>query len=187
VDNKSGNRLLCDVMPENGKLPPRPFALCPNGVVGGEGMSSARRQRSVSTSPRLRRGSSSSWSPPQYHQLLSPGYEQYQKSLLEVPWPADYGEASSDDLSSEWDSDAADVPPASPSKVVHMYKLMFLCYKRDISLTTPYFCGFVNISYSLVMFSFHLLTNQGKLYGMSVVYFTTILKYVASNDRVISE
>nr|CAD7453788.1 unnamed protein product [Timema tahoe] len=43
--------------------------------------------------------------------LLSPGYEQYQKSLLEVPWSADYGEASSDDLSSEWDSDVPDQPP----------------------------------------------------------------------------
>lgn len=39
---------------------------------------------------------------------MSPGYEQYQMSLLEVPLPRDYGEASSDDLSSEWDSDASD-------------------------------------------------------------------------------
>lgn len=36
---------------------------------------------------------------------LSSGYAQYQKALLEVPMPRDYGEASSDDLSSEWDSD----------------------------------------------------------------------------------
>lgn len=36
---------------------------------------------------------------------LCPGYDQYQKSLLEVPMPKDYGDASSDDLSSEWDSD----------------------------------------------------------------------------------
>lgn len=36
---------------------------------------------------------------------LSSGYAQYQKALLEVPLPRDYGEASSDDLSSEWDSD----------------------------------------------------------------------------------
>lgn len=33
------------------------------------------------------------------------GYEMYQKSLLEVPVSMDYGDASSDDLSSEWDSD----------------------------------------------------------------------------------
>lgn len=37
------------------------------------------------------------------------GYEQYQKSFLEVPLPRDYGYASSDDLSSEWDSDVPDV------------------------------------------------------------------------------
>ncbi|CAH1403002.1 unnamed protein product [Nezara viridula] len=37
---------------------------------------------------------------------LAPGYEQYSRSLLEVPYtPTEYGEASSDDLSSEWDSD----------------------------------------------------------------------------------
>lgn len=39
------------------------------------------------------------------------GYEMYQKSLLEVPVIMDYGDASSDDLSSEWDSDVPDVPP----------------------------------------------------------------------------
>lgn len=36
---------------------------------------------------------------------LCPGYVQYSKSLLEVPLPRDYGYASSDDLSSEWESD----------------------------------------------------------------------------------
>lgn len=39
---------------------------------------------------------------------MCPGYEQYQMSLLEVPLPRDYGDASSDDLSSEWDSDVPD-------------------------------------------------------------------------------
>lgn len=44
---------------------------------------------------------------------MSPGYEQYQMQLLEVPWPrGDYGDASSDDLSSEWDSDAPDSKPS---------------------------------------------------------------------------
>lgn len=38
------------------------------------------------------------------------GYEQYQKSLLEVPFCVDYGDPSSDDLSSEWDSDVPEVP-----------------------------------------------------------------------------
>lgn len=36
---------------------------------------------------------------------FSSGYTQYQMSLLAVPMPRDYGDASSDDLSSEWDSD----------------------------------------------------------------------------------
>lgn len=36
---------------------------------------------------------------------LSTGYAQYQMALLEVPMPRDYCDASSDDLSSEWDSD----------------------------------------------------------------------------------
>lgn len=40
---------------------------------------------------------------------LCHGYEQYQKSFLEVPLPRDYGYASSDDLSSEWDSDVPDL------------------------------------------------------------------------------
>lgn len=39
------------------------------------------------------------------------GYELYQKSLLEVPFIPEYGDASSDDLSSEWDSDVPDIPP----------------------------------------------------------------------------
>lgn len=44
---------------------------------------------------------------------LSPGYAQYQKALLEVPLPRDYGEASSDDLSSEWDSDVPETQRAT--------------------------------------------------------------------------
>lgn len=37
---------------------------------------------------------------------ISDGYDQYLKQyLLQVPMPLDYGEPSSDDLSSEWDSD----------------------------------------------------------------------------------
>jgi hypothetical protein len=124
-------------MPEDGNLHPRPYTLRPNGVAEGEGMMS-RRHRPTSTSPRQRRASSSSWSPPHNSQLLSPGYEQYQKSLLEVPWPADYGEASSDDLSSEWDSDAPDVPSPAPSKVVHVFIFLFsllsLFWKNKVGL-----------------------------------------------------
>lgn len=55
---------------------------------------------------------------------VAPGYEQYQKSLLEVPWPhAEYGEASSDDLSSEWDSD---VPEPPPNSKVNNYTVLIL-------------------------------------------------------------
>lgn len=43
----------------------------------------------------------------------NPGYVQYQMALLEVPLPRDYGDASSDDLSSEWDSDVPE-PHRSP-------------------------------------------------------------------------
>lgn len=40
---------------------------------------------------------------------IADGYDQYLKQyLLQVPMPKDYGEPSSDDLSSEWDSDVAD-------------------------------------------------------------------------------
>lgn len=46
---------------------------------------------------------------------ISAGYAQYQRALLEVPMPRDYGEASSDDLSSEWDSDFPE--PQRASKV----------------------------------------------------------------------
>lgn len=43
--------------------------------------------------------------------MASYGYDAYQKGLLEVPFIPEYGDASSDDLSSEWDSDVPDVPP----------------------------------------------------------------------------
>lgn len=61
-------------------------------------------------------GDSRSPSPLPSVRSAAPGYEQYQKYLLEVPWPpAEYGEASSDDLSSEWDSDVPEQSP--PNKV----------------------------------------------------------------------
>lgn len=73
------------------------------------------------SSPRTRRRSLRSPSPSHRFRrksdLLAPGYEQYQKSLLEVPVSADYGDASSDDLSSEWESDVPDVPQSGHSKV----------------------------------------------------------------------
>lgn len=63
---------------------------------------------------------------------VTPGYEQYQKSLLEVPWPhAEYGEASSDDLSSEWDSD---VPEPPPNQKVNDGILVDGCYAVKLHL-----------------------------------------------------
>lgn len=69
-------------------------------------------------SPRFRRRSlRRSASPVRRGSVLAPGYEQYQKSLLEVPASTEYGDASSDDLSSEWDSDVPDVPRSDQPKV----------------------------------------------------------------------
>lgn len=64
---------------------------------------------------------------------LCPGYLQYQMSLLEVPMPRDYGDASSDDLSSEWDSD---VPAERQSPKVNHDKHIFyaLPISRDFVL-----------------------------------------------------
>lgn len=63
-------------------------------------------------SRRAERRSPSPRSPP----LAAPGYEQYSKSLLDVPYLCvEYGEASSDDLSSEWDSDVPEPPQKVPS------------------------------------------------------------------------
>jgi hypothetical protein len=47
---------------------------------------------------------------------LTGGYEQYNLSLLHVPMPKDYGDPSSDDLSSEWESDVP-TDKAKESKV----------------------------------------------------------------------
>ncbi|CAG4961754.1 unnamed protein product [Colias eurytheme] len=49
---------------------------------------------------------------------MSPGYDQMKTALLDVPWTDDFTEASSDDLSSEWDSDVAEPPPVQ-SKVMY--------------------------------------------------------------------
>lgn len=54
---------------------------------------------------------------------VSPGYVQYQRSLLEVPMPRDYGEASSDDLSSEWDSDFPEPQVAPKVRFNYLHKI----------------------------------------------------------------
>lgn len=57
--------------------------------------------------------------PPGYGpETLSPGYEQMRSSLSNVPWTEDFTEASSDDLSSEWDSDVAEPPPPAPKVIL---------------------------------------------------------------------
>ncbi|CAH1710454.1 unnamed protein product [Aphis gossypii] len=79
---------------------------------------------------------------------VAPGYEQYQKSLLEVPWPhAEYGEASSDDLSSEWDSDVPEPPPNS--KHSGWRKL------RNIVQWTPFFQTYKKQRYPWVQLAGH--------------------------------
>lgn len=59
--------------------------------------------------------------------MLSPGYTQYQMSFLEVPLPRDYGDASSDDLSSEWDSDVPE-PQRSPKVIKRFIFFLFLLF-----------------------------------------------------------
>ncbi|KAL1131736.1 hypothetical protein AAG570_011349 [Ranatra chinensis] len=61
------------------------------------------------------------------------GYEQYQSWLLEVPLTsAEYAEASSDDLSSEWDSDA---PDGQTTADIHTHK--FRPYADSIRASAP--------------------------------------------------
>lgn len=74
---------------------------------------------------------------------MSPGYEQYQMALLEVPLPRDYGDASSDDLSSEWDSDAPDSRSTSPFSL-NSFKVGSVLQadrKREIRLSLDSVCS----------------------------------------------
>lgn len=75
-----------------------------------------RPSRKRSASPRMRIRSTSE---------TAYGYEQYSKSLLEVPSLYDYGDASSDDLSSEWDSDVSEIAVTNESKVRILNILVF--------------------------------------------------------------
>lgn len=76
---------------------------------------------------------------------LSPGYDQMKISLLEVPWNEDYTEASSDDLSSEWDSDVPDPPP--PTHKVIDEEIPHLAYRRPRNPT-------VNLQHSTYLYTF---------------------------------
>lgn len=74
---------------------------------------------------------------------LSPGYAQYSKSLLEVPMPRDYGYASSDDLSSEWDSDVS-TASASPSRTPEKKVSEFIVINRYIPIGNKIFQNFID-------------------------------------------
>ncbi|XP_055641404.1 inositol-trisphosphate 3-kinase A isoform X2 [Toxorhynchites rutilus septentrionalis] len=88
-------------------------------------------------------------SPRQGSSTLCPGYEQYQMSLLEVPMPRDYGDASSDDLSSEWDSDVPDLRNEQGAKPSGWRKL------RNIVQWTPFFQTYKKQRYPWVQLAGH--------------------------------
>ncbi|XP_037935635.1 uncharacterized protein LOC119669705 [Teleopsis dalmanni] len=84
---------------------------------------------------------------------FSPGYVQYSKSLLEVPLPRDYGYASSDDLSSEWDSD---VSTNSASRGLTQVKKPSGWRKiRNIVQWTPFFQTYKKQRYPWVQLAGH--------------------------------
>lgn len=89
----------------------------------------------------------------QHHQQsssLCPGYEQYQMSLLEVPMPWDYGDASSDDLSSEWDSDVPDVRNEGQGPKPSGWRKL-----RNIVQWTPFFQTYKKQRYPWVQLAGH--------------------------------
>ncbi|XP_063364842.1 inositol-trisphosphate 3-kinase A isoform X2 [Cydia amplana] len=87
--------------------------------------------------------------PPGYGpETLSPGYDQMKRSLLEVPWSEDYAEASSDDLSSEWDSDVPEPPP--PQKQSERWRKL-----RNIVQWTPFFQTYKKQRYPWVQLAGH--------------------------------
>ncbi|XP_028896309.2 inositol-trisphosphate 3-kinase A isoform X2 [Zeugodacus cucurbitae] len=90
---------------------------------------------------------------PSPQQNLCPGYTQYSKSFLEVPLPRDYGYASSDDLSSEWDSD---VPSISGSRGQTQTKKPSGWRKlRNIVQWTPFFQTYKKQRYPWVQLAGH--------------------------------
>uniref|UniRef100_A0A1Q3FUZ5 Kinase n=1 Tax=Culex tarsalis TaxID=7177 RepID=A0A1Q3FUZ5_CULTA len=81
---------------------------------------------------------------------LCPGYDQYQMSLLEVPMPWDYGDASSDDLSSEWDSDVPDVRSEGQGPKPSGWRKL-----RNIVQWTPFFQTYKKQRYPWVQLAGH--------------------------------
>lgn len=92
---------------------------------------------------------------------LSAGYAQYQKALLEVPLPRDYGDASSDDLSSEWDSDVQETQ-RSPKVFIAILLINFSFYlkrRKKKHFQIDYMRGFYT-AFSKITFSpFFFLSN----------------------------
>lgn len=106
---------------------------------------SGSRSSSPEKSPRISRRnnnrfrrSASPSSPNSRRASLSCGYDQYSKSLLEVPISTDYGDASSDDLSSEWDSDVPEPVPPTRSKVRFSKKFLFLLLDFVYNISDTY-------------------------------------------------
>lgn len=89
----------------------------------------------------------------------STGYEQYQKSLLEVPISLDYGDASSDDLSSEWDSDA----PGEPLKTT-----------RHLTTTTKVSDNLQGVFHPVFMKYFNLTYYDAHLYFAIIYYYCCV-------------
>ncbi|XP_049875377.1 inositol-trisphosphate 3-kinase B isoform X2 [Pectinophora gossypiella] len=88
--------------------------------------------------------------PPGYGpETLSPGYDQMKSSLSNVPWTEDFTEASSDDLSSEWDSDVPEPPPPTPKQSERWRKL------RNIVQWTPFFQTYKKQRYPWVQLAGH--------------------------------
>lgn len=84
---------------------------------------------------------------------LCSGYVQYSKMLLEVPMPRDYGYASSDDLSSEWDSD---VPTSSSEQAKEQETKPSGWRKiRNIVQWTPFFQTYKKKRYPWVQLAGH--------------------------------
>ncbi|KAF7269124.1 hypothetical protein GWI33_017814, partial [Rhynchophorus ferrugineus] len=77
------------------------------------------------------------------------GYEQYQKSLLEVPFYAEYGDPSSDDLSSEWESERDEPKKPEKGKSSGWRKL------RNIVQWTPFFQTYKKHRYPWVQLAGH--------------------------------
>ncbi|XP_067635512.1 inositol-trisphosphate 3-kinase A-like isoform X2 [Eurosta solidaginis] len=81
---------------------------------------------------------------------LCPGYTQYSKSFLEVPLPRDYGYASSDDLSSEWDSDVPTASNQASTKKPSGWRKL-----RNIVQWTPFFQTYKKQRYPWVQLAGH--------------------------------